>query len=255
MKTRRRDVGHQHHAMRPGDGDVVVGQEDELHVEQQDHRHHHQGEPGHAVQEEADDAAALGAGDGLHEEEVVELQAQGMGALLGGLEHANGGGELERLAGEQHELADEPHVDQHEQDRRKQEEAGELDLHLQDGQRDVAVEQQVLVADAGDGDQQIAHQREVDEPGGVGAAARAVDGLEQAIGVDGGLGVDFPVARVVHTRTPPCRGPSPPNCADHSGKTVARQGPDRAGLSAKSAVARDSEMGAMTDIERASTTA
>ena len=30
---------------------------------------------------------------------------------------------------------------------REQEEAGELDLHLQDGQRDVAVEQQVLVAD------------------------------------------------------------------------------------------------------------
>jgi len=24
------DVDHQHHAMRPGDGDVVVGQEDEL---------------------------------------------------------------------------------------------------------------------------------------------------------------------------------------------------------------------------------
>ena len=91
--------------MHPGDGDVVVGQEHELDVEQQDHRQHHDGEPRHAVQEHADDAAALGPGDGLREEEVVELEAQGMGALVARLQHADGGRELERLARQLHQLA------------------------------------------------------------------------------------------------------------------------------------------------------
>ena len=34
----QRDVGDQGQPMHPGDGDVVIGQEHELHVEQQDHR-------------------------------------------------------------------------------------------------------------------------------------------------------------------------------------------------------------------------
>ena len=155
------------------------------------------------MQEHADDAAALGAGDGLREEEVVELEAQGVGALVARLQHADRGRELERLARQLHQLAHEPQVQQHEQDRREQEEAGELDLDLQDRQRDVAVEQQVLVADPGHRDQQVADEGNVDQPRGVGGVARAVDGLQQAVGIDGRLRVDHPRARLVHTRNIP----------------------------------------------------
>ena len=162
-----RDVGEQRQPMHPRDGDVVIGQEGKLHVEEQDHRHDDDGQPRHAVQEHADDAAALGAGDGLREEEVVELQAQRVGALLGRLQHADRARELERLARQLHQLAHEPQVQQHEQDGREQEEAGELYFDLQDGQGDVAVEQQVLVGDPGHSDQQVADEGNVDQPRGV----------------------------------------------------------------------------------------
>jgi hypothetical protein len=108
----------------------MIGQEHELNVEQQHDRHGDDGEPRHTVQEHADDAAALGSGNGLGEEEIVELEAQGMGALVRRLEHADGSGELQRFARELHELPHDPQVQQDEQDGCKYKEAGKLDLHL-----------------------------------------------------------------------------------------------------------------------------
>ena len=107
-------------------------------------------------------------------------------------------------------------VQQHQQDRREQEEAGQPDLHLQQRQRDVAVEQQVAVRDAGNGDQQVGHQAEKDQPGRVGAAARRVDGRQQAVGIDRRLGiVERQPGFVVHASCrprnlgAPARAPSP----------------------------------------------
>ncbi len=84
------DVGQQRDAVRPGDADVVIGQEHDLDVEQQHDGQHDQRQPRHAVQEHAHDAAAVGPGDGLHEKEVVELEPQRMRALVGGFEKAHG---------------------------------------------------------------------------------------------------------------------------------------------------------------------
>ncbi len=75
-------------------------------------------------------------------------------------------------------------VEQHQHDGRELEELLELDVDLQDRQRDRRLEQQRLVRDAGDGDHQVGHDGEEDQPAGMGGVARAVDGFEQTIGVD-----------------------------------------------------------------------
>jgi len=54
-----------------------------------------------------------------------------MGVLLGGLEHADAGCELERLAASKTNWPISPHVNQHQQDRREQEERVSR-FHLQD---------------------------------------------------------------------------------------------------------------------------
>ena len=178
------DVGQQRDAVRPGDADVVVGQEHDLDVEQQHDGQHDQRQPRHAVQERAHDAAAVGPGYGLHEKEVVELEPQRMRAFLGGFEKAHRVIELERLAGQQRELRYDAEMHQHEQDRRELEELGELDVHLQDRQRDGRLEQQILVGDAGDSDEQVGHDGEKDQPGGMRRVARMIDRLEQTVRVD-----------------------------------------------------------------------
>ena len=119
--------------MRPGDGLVVIGEEHDLDIDQERDREHDQSEPRHAVQEEAHDRAPLRAGDRLHEEKVVELEAQGMGAVVGRLEKPDRVIELERLLGEQDQLGDDAQMQQNEQDRRELEELRERNGHLQDG--------------------------------------------------------------------------------------------------------------------------
>ena len=75
-----------------------------------------------------------------------------MRALLGRLEQADGVVELQRLARQQRELRHEPQVHEDEHDRRELEELPELDIDLEDRQRDRCLEQQVLVRDPRDGD-------------------------------------------------------------------------------------------------------
>ena len=67
---------------------------------------------------------------------------------------------------------------------RELEELLELDLDLQDRQLHGRLEQQRLVRDAGDGDHEVGHDGEEHQPAGMGGVARAVDSLEQAVGVD-----------------------------------------------------------------------
>ncbi len=73
---------------------------------------------------------------------------------------------------------------QHEHDRRELEELRELDVDLQDRQRDRRLEQQILVRDAGDGDEQVGHDGEENQPGGMRRVARMIDRLEQTVWVD-----------------------------------------------------------------------
>ena len=61
--------------------------------------------------------AAVRPGDNLREEEVVELQTERMAALVGAFQKAHCFVEFQRLAGQQRQLAQQPHVQQHEQDR------------------------------------------------------------------------------------------------------------------------------------------
>ena len=56
--------------------------------------------------------------------------------------------------------------------------------------------------DAGDGHHEIGHQRNEDEPGRVSGFARAVDGFEQAIGIDRRLVVRRAASQVRHLNAP-----------------------------------------------------
>ena len=189
--------------MRPGDPDVVVGQEHDLDVEEQHDGQHDERQPAHAVQEGAHHPAAVGTGDRLHEEEVVELEAQGVRALVGCLEQADRLIELERLAGEQRELGDEPQVQEDEHDRRELEELRKLDLDLQDRQLDRSAEKQVLVRHARNRDHEIGHDAEEDEPRRMRRIARIVHRLEQAIGIDRRLPLGLSARQLRHDQQPP----------------------------------------------------
>ena len=65
------------------------------------------------MQEGAHHEASMWPGDGLHEEEIMQLEAQRMGPPVGSLEVLHRLVELERLAGQQHELRDHAQVKQH----------------------------------------------------------------------------------------------------------------------------------------------
>ncbi len=159
-------------------------------------------QPRHDVEEAAHHRRALRAGDRLHEEEVVQLEAQRVRAPVGRFQEADGVIELQRLAREQDQLGEDAEVEQHQHDGRELEELLELDVDLQDGQLHRRVEQQRLVRHAGDGDHQVGHDGEEDQPAGVGGVARAVDGFEQTVGVDRRLrfrSVTCPVRHTVGT--------------------------------------------------------
>ena len=111
------DVEQERDAIDPRRRHVVIGQERHLHVEQQDHRQDDDRQPRHDVEEAAHHGAALWARDRLHEEEVVQFEAQRMRAPVDSSPTADGVIELERLAGEQHELRQDAEVEQHQHDR------------------------------------------------------------------------------------------------------------------------------------------
>ena len=143
-----RDVGEQGQAMRKSDADVMVGQEGELDVEQQRDGEQHQRDPGHAIQEGADDAAALRPRHGLHEEEVVERQAQGMRAPVGVSSMLSAEENSSVLRVRAASWPSSPRCNKHDEHRRQQEEAGETDLHSKHRQGDVAGEQQIAMGHA-----------------------------------------------------------------------------------------------------------
>ena len=91
---------------------------------------------------------------------------------------------------------------QHENDSGKLEELGELDFYTQERQFDGRFEKQIGVRDARDRDHQIGHDAQEDQPGGMGGVGRVVDGLEQAVGVDGGLDLHRAASHFVHQLTP-----------------------------------------------------
>ncbi len=106
-----------------------------------------------------------------------------MRALVGGLQETDGVIKLQRLARQQYQLRENAEMEQHQHDGRELEELFELDLHLQDGQLHRRIEQQRLMRHAGNGDDEIGHDGEKDEPAGMRRVARAVDGFEQTVGV------------------------------------------------------------------------
>ncbi len=69
-------------------------------------------------------------------------------------------------------------MEKDEQDRREPEELRELNVDLQDRQRDRRLEQQILVGHSGHGHGQIGHDGDKDQPGRMRGVARVVDGLE-----------------------------------------------------------------------------
>jgi hypothetical protein len=81
-----------------------------------------------------------------------------MGACVADLEHADGGGKLHRLTGQQHQLANDDPMDQNQHDWGTEKEPPQVDLRLQEGERDIAIEQQIRLRDGANRDQQIAHQ-------------------------------------------------------------------------------------------------
>ncbi len=93
-------------------------------------------------------------------------------------------------------------MQQHEHDGRKLEELGELDVDLQDRQRDRRLEQQILVRDAGDRDEQIGHDGEKDQPGGMRRVARMIDRLEQTVRVDRRLPLRRVTRHIRHSDDP-----------------------------------------------------
>ena len=126
------DVHDEGDAVRPGDRDAVIRQERELDEEQQDHRNDDQRQPRHPVQAKPHDDAATGPRDGLDEEEVVQFEPQRMGPAPCRFELLHGLVELQRLSGKQHQLRDEPEMEENEEDGRELEEMDEWDLDPED---------------------------------------------------------------------------------------------------------------------------
>jgi hypothetical protein len=124
----------------------VDGKERDLQVEQQSQGKREQGEPAYRVEEAAEEAAALRAGERLHEEEAVELQAQRVGAQIGALEQAQRVVELQRLARKQDELGDQPQMHKRQERGREDEEAHKIDADLQERQHHAAVEERIACA-------------------------------------------------------------------------------------------------------------
>jgi hypothetical protein len=154
------------------------------------------------VQHHADDAAALGAGDGLHEKEAVDLQPQGVGAQVRALQQANGVVELHRLARQQHELGDQRHMREGEHRGRGHEETAELDAGAKQRQGDAVIEEKIAVGEGADAQRQVGHQGQEQQPQRIGACRRRVEKIAQAVRIDGRppversiSGVHCPVSR------------------------------------------------------------
>ena len=177
-------IEHQRKTMRPGGGDIVVGQIHDLDKEDHHHRHADDGEPEHAVQEAAEQGRALGAGQGLGEEIGIQLVPDGMGAPRAGLHGAHGGIELHDFAGQHDVLHQQAEMHEQQHDRGEQEETREVDRDLHERQLHGRIQQQVLVRHAGRRDAEIGHDAEEDDPAGMGDFAGVVDGFDEAEGID-----------------------------------------------------------------------
>ena len=213
-EEQQHDIGQHYGALHRRDRRMMEGQERNLHVEQEQQRQDEQGEPRNAVENPADHAAALRPRHALDEEGAVELQPKRVRAPVRALQKTQGGIELQHLARQQHVLGDHHEMHEREDGGRDDEEADEINPHLQERQHDPGIQEQVAVGQRPHRESRIGHEAQEQQPGRIAAGGRRVDRVEQTVRIDRRLGIERRTGAVVHAFVPDLSALSPnPLCA------------------------------------------